>query len=760
MSADSRSADSTPASISRYQIVERLAAGPEGEVYRAFDPMIERPVAVKLLHLTFGDPTREAHIKIVFYREMQRAGRLIHPLITTLFDAGEVLQGLFVATEFVDGPNVAQLVAESPGMDLPARMTLVGQLVDALQYAHRNGVTHLNIKPTNLLVAPQLALKVAGFGLTHVLDAYQHEEPSSPLWLSPYAAPERIRGQEGSAAADMYSLAAVTLEILTGVPPFACPPSELLERIERNGPTRPERLAELGLDESAWADVFLRGMAKEPDDRFPTAGGFLATLASVLGVSRPDASHIWSRSTRVAIAGLSSGQVRQMDAAATEDGSPGIADDRPGEAGTWLDTVQDSTESLESEELRRESEAHPDFETTALAQKIAIQAAPAAEVAESPATTPAASEAPPVQAATTKAVKPVPAVRSSGATGSSRRWIAAVAAIVLVALAGAGAGLGYRWLSAKRAQVADAGAMESTAAADTEADSAAPVSDAAMDPNALSVPSEQAAGDLAAAPIAAPAAAPAGPIGSLRVVTTPVGATVTVDGAVRGTSPLRLRNLTLAEHTIGISMDGFEPAEQRVRLTGRKAAQVVDLTLRPAHVAPTLGSVTITTDPPGASVTVDGSAVDTSGSINLPPGRHSIRAVLDGHEPASRDVDVEAGGTAQVSLRLTPVVAPPTGPLDLARVEVKPRQVAGGSAPGYPRAARQLRLSGFVVASWTVDERGAVTDATIDQASSKVFETEVLHWLKDVRYLPGRQAGQAVKVRMQRRFAFEYAREH
>jgi TonB family protein len=248
--------------------------------------------------------------------------------------------------------------------------------------------------------------------------------------------------------------------------------------------------------------------------------------------------------------------------------------------------------------------------------------------------------------------------------------------------------------------------------------------------------------------------------GSLRVVTTPAGATITVDGSVRGTSPLRLRNLALAEHTVAISLQGFEREEQQVRLTGRRAAQVVELTLRPVRVAPTTGSISVTTEPAGATITVDGAPLGGSGSIDVPAGRHTVRAVLDGHEPASQEVEIEAGTTAQVSLTLKEIVVAPTGPLDLARVEIKPRQIAGGSAPGYPRAARAMKISGFIVASWIVDENGAVTGVTIDEASSKIFESEVLHWLDGVRYVPGRQAGQPVKVRMQRRFTFEYSREH
>jgi len=142
-----------PETIGRYRILERVARDWMDDVYRAFDPMLERPVVVKTFKLPAEDavPTSHGAIKRSFYEEMRRTGALLHPGIATLFDAGELPGGLFMASELVEGPTLAELCA-SANLDLPLRLSLLAQVVDALEYARGQGVAHLNLTPTHVLV--------------------------------------------------------------------------------------------------------------------------------------------------------------------------------------------------------------------------------------------------------------------------------------------------------------------------------------------------------------------------------------------------------------------------------------------------------------------------------------------------------------------------------------------------------------------------------------------------------------------------------
>jgi serine/threonine-protein kinase len=153
-----------PPTVGRYRILTRLEQDSIGEILKGFDPLIERPVVVKVFHVALPDAQAKRAVADLFYHEMQRTGVLVHPGIVPLFDAGECPAGLFMANEFVEGGNLADLLAQPGARDIDAAMTLIGQIVDALEYAHRQGVAHLNLKPTNVMITTDSVVKVAGFG--------------------------------------------------------------------------------------------------------------------------------------------------------------------------------------------------------------------------------------------------------------------------------------------------------------------------------------------------------------------------------------------------------------------------------------------------------------------------------------------------------------------------------------------------------------------------------------------------------------------
>jgi serine/threonine-protein kinase len=261
--------DELPRTIGRYKIEARLAGTSTNDVYRGFDPMIERPVVVKVFRLRLVDSAAGAALKQAFYQEMQRTGLLMHHGIAALFDAGEEPGMLFMATEYVEGSNLAERLAEGVTWDLAGRASVVVQMLDALDFAGQLGVPHLNLKPTNVVIGPGHAVKVGGFGVGSFVSrlAAASSAPASPV--SRYASPERARGEPGDQRSDVYSAALIARDVVLGSDAGAASPDYL------DGPN-----VDLGLLQA----VLARAVGANPDDRYPTAEALKLELLLALGV--------------------------------------------------------------------------------------------------------------------------------------------------------------------------------------------------------------------------------------------------------------------------------------------------------------------------------------------------------------------------------------------------------------------------------------------------------------------------------------------
>jgi eukaryotic-like serine/threonine-protein kinase len=275
--ADSQAA--RPPLVGRYQIASHLSGGSFDDLYKGFDPLLERPVIVRLFPLRARDEA-VARMKDVFYAQMQRAGMLSHHGIATLFDAGEWQSALFMASEFIDATNLGDLIASRIGMDLPMRVALHAQIVDALEYAREAGVAHLHLRPTSVLVSGDFSVKIGGFGVAPVVDALI-AATSARVPASRYAAPERLRGSAGDHRSDVFSVAAIALDLFAGsrAPGGATP----------KAPRLPAELAAEGVNPDRWAAVFERALATDPDDRFDSPAEFEVELLLTLGQGAADA---------------------------------------------------------------------------------------------------------------------------------------------------------------------------------------------------------------------------------------------------------------------------------------------------------------------------------------------------------------------------------------------------------------------------------------------------------------------------------------
>ena len=203
----------------RYEPIEQIGTGGMATVWKAQDTLLGRLVAIKRLlpHLA-GDPEAAERFK----REAHAAAQLSHPGIVTVFDTGEDADSPFIVQELVDGTTLAAHVADTGPLGPQSVTDIVSQVAAALDHAHSVGVIHRDIKPANLIMAPDGRVRIADFGIAHTVDDPATITSSGELvGTITYMAPEILAGQPATPASDIYSLGAVTYEMLSGQPPVS-----------------------------------------------------------------------------------------------------------------------------------------------------------------------------------------------------------------------------------------------------------------------------------------------------------------------------------------------------------------------------------------------------------------------------------------------------------------------------------------------------------------------------------------------------------
>jgi serine/threonine protein kinase len=222
----------------RYRIERRLGLGGMSTVHLALDTRLERHVAVKLLaeHLA-DDPTFVSR----FQREALSAARLVHPNIVQVFDSGlDAASGRhFIVMEYVPGQSLAEILRERPQLSVEETLALMVQACHGLDYAHRMGVVHRDVKPGNLMRSPDGIVKLADFGIARATDQSSITQVGSVLGTAAYLSPEQAAGEEAGPRADLYSLGVVTYQCLAGRLPYeAASLSELVLKQQREAPER------------------------------------------------------------------------------------------------------------------------------------------------------------------------------------------------------------------------------------------------------------------------------------------------------------------------------------------------------------------------------------------------------------------------------------------------------------------------------------------------------------------------------------------
>ena len=253
--------------LGRYEILGELGRGAMGVVYEARDPVIDRVVAIKTIDPKLsGDAL--ANFREGFFREARSAGRLNHPCIVTIYDAGEADRVAFIAMEVLGGPTLRQTLDER-SLSVPRAVDIAMQVAYGLSFAHEHGVIHRDIKPANIVLVGTRRVKIADFGIAEIATAAStvvREVAGSPKYMSP----EQIKGGEMDGRSDVFSLGTVMYEMLTGRPPFTGDSvSAIMFAVLESDPPPPGKInRRVAPDLDA---IVMRMLAKEPDRRYANA---------------------------------------------------------------------------------------------------------------------------------------------------------------------------------------------------------------------------------------------------------------------------------------------------------------------------------------------------------------------------------------------------------------------------------------------------------------------------------------------------------
>jgi len=276
------------ATLGKYRIDSVLGKGAMGVVYKAFDPWIERVVALKTIRKELFADGQQQELINRFKNEAQAAGRLQHPNIVMVFDYGEDAESAYIAMEFVEGTPLDTLL--EPGRPTaPARVAAwMGDLLQGLDYAHARGVVHRDIKPANLLITSGAQVKISDFGIARI-ESSTLTQAGAMVGTPSYMSPEQFRGEPVDGRADIFSAGIVLYQLLTGARPFTGPAATVMQQIMNEQPGAPSQvLPALG---TRFDRVVATAMAKAPAQRYASARDFHAALQHAInGEADPDAT--------------------------------------------------------------------------------------------------------------------------------------------------------------------------------------------------------------------------------------------------------------------------------------------------------------------------------------------------------------------------------------------------------------------------------------------------------------------------------------
>ena len=599
--------------IGRYNIIAELGKGAMGVVYKATDPNIGRIVAVKTTRLDTHGLAADDLLRR-FQNEARSAGTLSHPNIVTIYDAGEENGVFYIAMEYLEGETLDALLSRHRSLPVEKVIEIVRQVCAGLDYAHSHGVIHRDIKPANIMLASGGAVKVMDFGIAKAGGTMT--ATGTVLGTPNYMSPEQVKGKHIDGRSDLFSIGVLLYEMLTGEKPFDGQNiTTIIYKIVSEDPIPPRELdvtIHPGL-----SSVVTKALAKALDERYQTGASLVADLENYKSF------------------GSEAGATQVISTAAA-------------------DATGDQT----------------------LVTAAPAPAKPAGPAAVTASTTPAVATP-----ATIPPKMPAPVAAPARKRPPLRTDTVVLVGAVLLLLVTVG--LVWRVYNRRRQerqqQEAAAATQSATAVqepavpppptppADTTATSTQPET-----PPAESTPAPEAsqqsqssartaAKSKAKSAVSPPAPAPQQPstpaeaptTGTVRVTSTPAGASVTIDGSGSFVTPFDSPPLKAGTHSFSISKIGYASAQRKLDVVvGKTGTLDVPLAVSGAVVE-------VKSDPAGAAILLDGKPTSkfTPASLGVPQGDHTIRLRMEGFKDESTAVQLAEGQTFSISPKLTPAKA-------------------------------------------------------------------------------------------------------
>jgi len=269
----------------RYEIVGELGRGAMGVVYKAIDPVIGRPVAVKTIRLTEeGTGLSRQELLSRFQTEARAAGSLTHPNIVVVYDAGEENGLFYITMELVEGKSLQALIESGQPFPLPRILRVMEQTCSALQFAHEHNIVHRDIKPANLMLTLDDIVKITDFGTAKILQFGAAQQTSHVMGTPSYMSPEQVKGRSVDGRSDIFSLGVMLYEMVTGEKPF---PGQnittVIYKIVHENPVPPRQVD--SAIHPGISSIIMKALEKEPEQRYQSCKEFFDDLRNYRSLS-------------------------------------------------------------------------------------------------------------------------------------------------------------------------------------------------------------------------------------------------------------------------------------------------------------------------------------------------------------------------------------------------------------------------------------------------------------------------------------------
>jgi len=567
-----------------------------GVVYHAIDPNIGRPVAIKTIRLGDGrTPEEQERLRERLFREARSAGMLSHPGIVTIYDVEQQGELAYIAMEYVDGPTLDSILSRDQPVAPEQMFSVLGQTAVALDYAHGKGIVHRDIKPANIMIAADGTAKIADFGIAKITANDQLTMTGTIVGTPHYMSPEQVQGQGIDGRSDQFSLAVIAYEMLTGEKPYTGEHlTTVVYKIVAEEPVPPHRLN--STLNAAIDNALRKALSKKADARYATCQEFAQSLEKACASSRG-----WKTMAR----GGSLNEPTVVEAAV------------PRPAVKLPPARNPRAESPTAERAARKSGFAPFLVAvlgvTAVLAVIGWKAGPWLSQNTRGEPSPAVSQARPQAAAPTATpsapakTEPSPPVAPGPETAQTEPKPAPT-------------------------QPAPAAPVQS-APAETRPDQTKP------SPMPPARPSPAVAEEAPRGPVKAATPKPVSTAQEVALVSSPAGATATLDGRPDATctTPCSL-SASPGRHAISFALQGYNLERREVEV-GTGPQELPAVILRSPG-----GTLMLTTTPGGATISVNGKrlAQTTPAQLALAPGNYTITVEKDGRQ-VTRTVDVHDG---------------------------------------------------------------------------------------------------------------------